>query len=88
LLAGGWHRRRCARLDLALVQRNSSGPESNLANELPAAGRADTVETYVRRCQQFWKLSAGTRTQLITLLGPGRRLLLTTWYASSAVRGR
>jgi len=54
-------------------QLDSFGPDFNLANQLLAHGRTDTVEGYLQRCQQFWKLGEDRLEQWITEIHAGHR---------------
>jgi len=54
-------------------QLDSFGPDFDLANQLLAHGRTDTVEDYLRRCQQFWKLGGDKLERWITQIHTGHR---------------
>ncbi len=54
-------------------QLDSFGPDFNLANQLLAHGRTDTVEGYLQRCQQFWKLGEDRLEQWSTEIHTGHR---------------
>jgi hypothetical protein len=54
-------------------QLDSFGPDFNLANQLLAHGRTDTVEDYLRLCQQFWKLGGDKLERWIAEIHTGHR---------------
>jgi hypothetical protein len=54
-------------------QLDSFGPDLHLANQLLAHGQTETVEAYLRRCQQFWKLGGDKLQRWITDIHAGRR---------------
>jgi hypothetical protein len=54
-------------------QLDSFGPDFDLANQLLAKGRTDTVEDYLQRCQQFWKLGGDKLERWIAEIHTGHR---------------
>jgi hypothetical protein len=54
-------------------QLDAFGPDFHLASQLLAHGRTDTVEDYLRRCQQFWKLGGDKLQRWITEIHAGHR---------------
>ena len=57
-------------------QLDSFGPDFSLANQLLAKGRTDTVEAYLRLCQQFWKLGGDRPQRWIAEIHAGHRRTL------------
>jgi len=54
-------------------QLDSFGPDFNLADQLLAHGRTDTVEAYLQRCQRFWVLGQDRLEQWIAEIHSGHR---------------
>ena len=54
-------------------QLDAFGPDLNLANQLLAHGRTDTVVDYLQRSQRFWKLGGDQLQRWITQIQAGHR---------------
>jgi hypothetical protein len=64
-------------------QLDSFGPDFNLADQLLARGRTDTVVDYLQRCQQVWKLGGDRLERWITEIHAGHRPTLDPFHGQT-----